>query len=92
MQNIESAREAFIQASKVDILAVLDGSENLDLRRAFQKRHVHEHNGGRIDDRYVAVVPEDAALLGTVAPLSADELERAAMALRKVLGVLVQAR
>jgi DNA-directed RNA polymerase subunit RPC12/RpoP len=92
MQNMETARQAFVKALSIDILAVLDGSESLDLRRAFQKRHVHEHNGGLIDDKYVAIVPEDAALLGTVAPLSVPELERAAMALRRVLAVLVQAR
>jgi uncharacterized Zn-finger protein len=91
-QNLQAAKERFLEIAKVDILAVLDATEDLDLRRAFQKRHAHEHNGGIVDAKYIAVVPEDSAFLGKVASLSVEELERAAMALRKTIEVLVQAR
>lgn len=91
-QNLEAAREAFIRARHSDILATLTATENLDLRRAFQKRHVSEHNDGIIDDRYINAVPEDAHLLGQRATLQPAELEAAAMALRKVIAVIVDAR
>jgi hypothetical protein len=91
-QNLDVTREKFRQVLNIDILSELGDAQNLDLRRAFQKRHAHEHNSGRIDARYVAAVPEDAHLLGTKAQLSVEELERAAMALRDVLTRLVVAR
>lgn len=91
-QNLGAARQAFLNGLGVDILAGLAATDNLALRRAFQKRHVWEHNDGVIDQRYVSEVPEDAALLGQKAPLSLDELELAAHAVRQVLETLISAR
>lgn len=91
-QNLGAARQAFLNGLAVDILAGLSATDNLALRRAFQKRHVWEHNDGVVDSRYVSEVPEDAALLGEKAPLLLDELELAAHAMRQVLETLVAAR
>ena len=91
-QNLESARAAFQAARGIDIMSPLSASSHLALRRAFQKRHTFEHNGGVVDDKYVKAVPEDAALLGTVAALSVGELEEAALAVRELLGILVADR
>ncbi len=91
-QNLAAARQAFLNGLGVDILAGLSATDNLALRRVFQKRHVWEHNDGVIDQRYVSEVPEDAALLGQKAPLSLDELELAAHAVRRVLEALVAVR
>jgi len=38
------------------------------LERVFEKRHVHEHDGGIVSPRYVEQIPGVAALLGQRAP------------------------
>lgn len=91
-QNIGAARQLFQRSIAADILSGLSATEELALRRVFQKRHVWEHNDGLVDQRYVDEVPEDAAFLGQKASLSLAELEHAAEGVRLVLEVLVKAR
>jgi DNA-directed RNA polymerase subunit RPC12/RpoP len=91
-QNLEAASKAFGAAIGIDMFAALTVGEDLALRRAFQKRHVSEHNGGTIDERYVDAVPEDRQLLGQQAVLTLEELELAAHAMRRALEALVAAR
>ncbi len=62
------------------------------LRKAFQEKHVYEHSTGIVNRKYIAVVPEDASLLGSSALLSSAELENAASTLRAVLSTFVDAR
>ncbi len=69
----------------VDILDGLTNLDTLTLRRVFNKRHVHQHNGGVITERYVKKVAEDRDLLGRVAPLSVEEFEAGARVLRTVI-------
>lgn len=91
-QNLVAARAAFRDGLHLDILDRLTATQELSLRRVFNKRHVWEHNGGIVDQRYVDQVPEDAAILGLKAPLSVGELETAAEALRLALEALVTSR
>lgn len=91
-QNLVAARAAFRDGLHLDIFAHLTATQELCLRRVFNKRHVWEHNEGIVDQRYVDQVPEDAALLGLKAPLSVAELESAADALRLALEALVTSR
>lgn len=89
-QVLFDARKYFKTHAGVDILAKIAGDDLLALRRVFQKRHVCIHAGGEITDRYVKMVPEDAALLGTQVALTVEELDTAATAMRTALGELVK--
>jgi hypothetical protein len=91
-QNLISAQKTFQSALGVDIIGTSSSIEALAMRRVFQKRHVAEHNGGIIDDRYVREIPEDATLLGQAASYSLDEFELAAFTVRQALESLVRAR
>lgn len=88
-QDLYESRRAFKQRFGFDMLSDLGGDSLLTLRRVFQKRHVHLHNNGKISERYIRRIPEDAALLGTQASLSIDEFEAAAVALRTVIDRIV---
>jgi hypothetical protein len=87
-QDLFEARRVFKTHCAVDILDGLATDELLTLRRAFQKRHAHIHNGGIIGERYVRKIPEDSALLGKHADLSLEEFELAARALGVVIARL----
>jgi hypothetical protein len=91
-QNLDHTRRAFRQALKVDVFGGLSIEQVRLLKRVFEKRHVHEHNEGIVSSRYVAEIPEDAHLLGKLAPLSLEELESASSLLRQVLEALVSRR
>ena len=89
-QDLFEARKYFNKYAGVDILANLADDQSLALRRVFQKRHVYNHAGGEITERFVKKIPEDSKLLGTKAVLSTEELEIAATAMRITLGDLVK--
>ena len=89
-QDLFEARRAFKEHGGVDILGGLSSDQLLTLRRAFQKRHAHLHNGGVIGERYVRRIPADASLLGHRAQLSLEEFEAAAAALRLVIDRIVE--
>lgn len=91
-QNLDHTRHLFRQSLLVDVFEGLEPEQIRMLKRIFEKRHVHEHNGGIVSDRYVVEIPEDAHLLGKPAPLSLEELETGASLLRLVLQVLVSRR
>jgi uncharacterized Zn-finger protein len=90
-QILFEARRFFVKHASVDILSRIATGPLLSLRRAFQKRHVYIHNNGEITDKYIRMIPEDAALLGDKAELRLDELKEAADAMRTALGDLVKA-
>jgi hypothetical protein len=79
----------FLEKLGVDVQGSLTPDESLAVRRAFQKRHVLEHNNGTIDQRYISEVPEDGSLLGQQAALSPEELDVAADGVRKMVETLV---
>lgn len=91
-QNLDHTRRLFRQAMGVDVFGSLDATQIRVLKRVFEKRHVHEHNEGVVSERYVREIPEDANLLGKVAPLSLAELKDGAAILRTVLETLVSHR
>jgi hypothetical protein len=91
-QDLFEARRAFRSSRNVDILQDLSQDELLVLRRTFQKRHAHVHNGGIIGERYTKKMPEDASLLGQRAQLSIDEFEAAAKSLRPVVDRIARLR
>lgn len=89
-QVLFEARKFFKEHAGVDILDGIDEQTLLALRRVFQKRHACIHAGGKITERYVRMIPEDASQLGQDAQLSLEELEIAASAMRTALGALVK--
>lgn len=90
-QMLFDARKFFKTHANIDMLDGLEGPALLALRRIFQKRHVCIHAGGKATDRYIKMIPEDAALAGKDVPLSLQELELAATAMRTALSSLVKA-
>lgn len=88
-QNLEETRRFFAEQSGIDVIADLADSEWLDVRRVFQKRHLYTHGTEFIDERYIAVVPEDKDLLGKEPALSMREFEDAARAVRKIIDSIV---
>jgi Zn finger protein HypA/HybF involved in hydrogenase expression len=91
-QNIPAARKFFATSLGIDIWTPLDTALSLAVRRAFQKRHVLEHNAGMVDQRYVSEVPEDASLIGQHVSLDLGELEAAASGVRLMLQSIVESR
>lgn len=90
-QNLYETRKFFKKATQKDIFVGSDDREIRGLLRVFLKRHVYEHSGGIIGERYIRLMPEDKLLLGQKAELSIDEFEAAADTLRKVLDRIVDA-
>jgi hypothetical protein len=78
-------RRFFKKKRGVDIFEGHSAQDMLVVRRLFAKRHVYEHNGGVIHERYVKKVPEDATRFGERADLSIEEFERAAELVRRAL-------
>ena len=76
----------------MNIFEDLSQDELLVMRRAFQKRHAHVHNGGIIGELYIKKMPEDASLLGQRAQLSIEEFEAAAKSLRLVVDRVARLR
>jgi len=91
-QVLKDARKFFEKHAGVHILDCLESQELLALRRVFQKRHACVHAGGKVTEKYVQMIPEDNKLaVGDAIPLSKEELIEGMTAMRKSLGVLVQA-
>ena len=88
-QNLAATRQFFAEHSGMDVIADLADSEWLNVRRVFQKRHLYTHGTEFIDERYIAVVPEDENLLGKAPALSMREFECAAQGIRKVINLIV---
>ncbi len=89
-QVLFDARKFFKVHVGVDFLDGISVADLLALRRVFQKRHVCNHSGGVITDRYVRQIPEDSRLLNQQVVLELHELETAARALRVGFAKLVQ--
>lgn len=87
-QSLFDTRKFFKDLLGVDIFHHLSTDELLTLRRIFQKRHINEHEGGIVNEKYVQMIPEDAELLKQPVPLSIEEFISGAAALRKVLDKL----
>ena len=86
-QELSSARR-FFKDFGVDILGSVSVNDQLTIRRIFQKRHAYEHSGGVADDKYIRLIPEDAALLGQQLPLSIQEFESGARVVRICLDIV----
>jgi hypothetical protein len=91
-QNIEHTRRLFKEKGVGDLFAGISGDEKRLIKRVFERRHIHEHNDGIANERYVKNVPEDAALLGKRVELSEQELTSAAHVLRRMLENIVRSR
>lgn len=89
-QVLFEARKHFKKHAAIDILANVEPDQLLALRRLFQKRHLYVHSDGFINEQYIKKIPEDNALLGQKALLSATEFEIAASAIRVAIGDLVK--
>jgi len=84
-QNLESVERFFKDAYGIMLFNGLKKDEILTIKRLFQKRHIFQHNKGVIDQKYIDIIPEDAALLGQVATLDIKEFRDAATVMRKIL-------
>lgn len=89
-QDLFETRKFFKDQLNVDILSNLEPSEELALRRIFQKRHVYIHGDGTIGERYVKKIPEDIKLKGEKAELSFDEWEIGINSMKDVLNNLIK--
>lgn len=84
-QNLESSREFFLKTNNKDIFTDISKEDMLMIKRLFQKRHVYQHNKGRIDEKYIIAIPDDNALLGQPAILDINEFTTATSVMRKML-------
>lgn len=89
-QDIYETRRLFKKMHGVDIMQDLDDSEQLTLKRIFQKRHAYIHSNGVIDEKYVKKVPEDSKYLGQQADLSIEEFDKGVESLRRVILKLIK--
>lgn len=88
-QSLFDTRKAFQKASGINILDGLNSEALLALRRVFLKRHANTHNKGLIGDRYVKMIPEDRALLGSKVVMSSEEFEAGVKSLRVVVDNII---
>lgn len=84
-QNLESAKLFLQDHFSIDMFQGLSLDEELSIKRIFQKRHVHQHNKGIIDQRYVNLIPEDGYLLNKRATMTQEEFIKGTEAMRKIL-------
>jgi hypothetical protein len=87
-QVLFEARKFFKQQLQMDMIDGLTNDELLTIRRVFQKRHLYEHEGDKVNDKYIRMIPEDAHLIGQTAQLSLNEILAAADVLRRMLDKL----
>jgi len=86
-QNLSALDQALL-ATGAGIEGRVGSSEQADLIRLFQIRHVYEHNLGVVDDDMVAKVPSFAHLKGRLCPLTRADVERAVELLAKLASSL----
>jgi hypothetical protein len=88
-QNITDTRDFFKKQINKNIFDGISEDDQRTIRRVFQKRHLYEHDGGIVNEKYIQIMPEDKKLLGQLAPLSEEEFRAAADILRRVLNNLI---
>ncbi|MEX1014357.1 MAG: hypothetical protein WDZ80_04320 [Candidatus Paceibacterota bacterium] len=84
-QNLDSSNKFFQDIHGTSLFDDLSEDEALTVKKVFQKRHIYQHNKGRVDQKYIGNIPEDSMLLGKSAPLDLDEFKDATKAIRKIL-------
>lgn len=88
-QSIKDTRDFFKKHFGKDIFEGVSEDNQKIIRRVFQKRHLYEHNGGIINEKYIQNVPEDCKYQGQLASLTEDEFRAAADIMRWMLSNLV---
>src|SRR6266498_261315 len=61
-QVLFEVRNFFKKHLGIDMLDGLTSDELLTIRRIFQKRHLYEHEGDKINDRYINMIPGGCTL------------------------------
>ncbi len=84
-QDLNTVHKFFKKVINKDIFDGVQSNELLTIKRLFQKRHAYQHNKGKIDRKYLLIIPEDAAFLNKDAVLSLEEFKEATEVLRKML-------
>lgn len=84
-QDLNTVRRFFKNTISKDIFNGIQSDELLTIKRLFQKRHAYQHNKGKIDQKYIHIIPEDEVFLNTVAVLCLEEFKEATEVLRKML-------
>lgn len=89
-QNLIKARQNLRAWYGIEMKTGLTDDEWDVLTRAFQKRHVHQHNSGVADEAYLQFANDSSAALGRKVTLSADEVRSVADMLKR-LGLHLEA-
>ncbi len=63
-QRLDDTAELFVAAGYPDLRTVLDHPTWQRLQQIWATRHLFTHNGGIVDDRYLAKIPNSTAQLG----------------------------
>lgn len=87
-QSLRNTKHFMKKTFNTDIYKNISESEKREIKKVFEKRHVHNHpfgDKGIISEKYIKEVPEDKKLLGQKAELSFEEFERGAEVLGKIL-------
>lgn len=86
-QNVDQLSAVLERAGHPSLAANLGAEDFGFLRRLVQVRHLHEHDLGVVDARFVAKMPEAAHLKGRKYPLQADDVRRFFGVLRLAAGI-----
>ncbi len=81
--------DALATAKTGNSLGELVSVEELNaLKHVFGKRHLIIHNGARIDEKYLGQFPGEPGAVGDAVPLTVEEFDLAAIAMRKIIGAV----
>ena len=74
--NIGTVREIFLSCFDIDLFLGLDELSSQHLIRMFHRRHVHEHKGGEVDQKYLDDTGDANLRLGQRISETKDELHK----------------
>lgn len=90
-QRLDDTASLFLRHTDVDLVSVVGEDRWQRLKRTFARRHVLTHNGGVVDERFLAQVPDSGLKLGqrlvmrrSDAQAALDDLEAVVRALADV--------
>ncbi|MEQ9403195.1 MAG: hypothetical protein RIM99_06410 [Cyclobacteriaceae bacterium] len=88
-QDLKNVVRAF-KKFDIDIYEGISLEEKLIIKKIFQKRHVLQHNAGRINEKFQKQFPEEEFQLGEQVPLDKNEFICGAEVLKKVINNILK--
>lgn len=76
-QRLDDAAQLFADHGGLDLPALAGADRWQRLRRTFAQRHVLTHNGGIVDGKFLAQVPDSSLTVGQRLVISRDDADRA---------------